>query len=281
MVALARLSFVVAATFALSAYQLPSHKDRMFAYPAIVDGSGDDITVDYRKERDIYGRDAQPRRKVKSRYISRGVRWSRKRRSYRSLSGKTLNMFTVGKARQPRISVVYLHGRGGSRRQGINDWIFGGNFNRLQNLMVKGRGRLYTPDFSGFGEDGADDIAGLVAKIDRETPNTRLVIACGSMGSKQCWRLARDPRTRGIIDGMVILGGRWDEKAVGKASFPVVFGHGSLDETYPVSRQKAFAKTLAKNGQPVRFVTFRSGVHGTPIRMIDWRTELNWILSQK
>ena len=281
MVTLTRIALLAAATLALSAYTLPPHKDAMFAYPAIVDGAGDDITVDYRKERDIYGRDAEPRRKVKHRYVARGVRWSRKRSSYRSLSGRKLKMFVVGKARRPRISVIYLHGRGGNRRQGVNDWIFGGNFNRLQNLMVKGRGRLYTPDFSGFDEDGAQDVAGLIGGIARKTPNTQIVVACGSMGSKQCWRLARDARTRGVIDGMVILGGRWDEKAVGKATFPVVFGHGSQDTTYPVSRQKAFARTLAANGQPVRFVTFRSGVHGTPIRMIDWRTELNWILSRK
>ena len=282
MVPLTRIAAALAAGLALTAYQLPPHKDDLFAYPDVLDSSrdGDDIVVDYRKARDIMGRDAVPRRKAKARYVSRGVRWSRKRGSYRSASGKRLKMFTVGKARQPRVSVIYLYGRGGNRRQGVNDYSFGGNFNRLQNLMAKGRGRLYTPDYSGFDTAGTQDVLGLIRQIQKQTPNTFLVVACGSMGSIQCWRLARDAEARGAIDGMMILGGRWDEKAVGAGDFPVVFGHGSLDGTYGVDRQRAFANALRKGGRPVRFVEFRTGVHGTPIRMIDWRRELNWLLSQ-
>ena len=282
MVPLTRIAAALAAGLALTAYQLPPHKDDLFAYPDVLDSSrdGDDIVVDYRKARDIMGRDAVPRRKAKARYVSRGVRWSRKRGSYRSASGKRLKMFTVGKAQQPRVSVIYLYGRGGNRRQGVNDYSFGGNFNRLQNLMAKGRGRLYTPDYSGFDAAGTQDVLGLIRQIQKQTPNTFLVVACGSMGSIQCWRLARDAEARGAIDGMMILGGRWDEKAVGAGDFPVVFGHGSLDGTYGVDRQRAFANALRKGGRPVRFVEFRTGVHGTPVRMIDWRRELNWLLSR-
>ena len=283
MVPLARLALVVAAPVLLTAYQLPPHKDDLFAYPKVLQSArgGNDIVVDYQKARDIMGRDAVPRREAKARYVSRGVRWQRRRGSYRSATGKTLKMFTVGRARQPRVSVVYLHGRGGNRRQGVNDYSFGGNFNRLQNLMSKGRGRLYTPDYSGFGASGTQDVLGLIRQIQKQTPNTFLVVACGSMGSIQCWRLARNPEARGAIDGMAILGGRWDEKAVGQASFPVVFGHGSLDGTYPVERQRAFADALRERGQPVRFIEFATGIHGTPIRMIDWRRELNWLLSHR
>ena len=31
---------------------------------------------------------------------------------------------------------------------------------------------------------------------------------------------------------------------------------------------------------PARFVRFETGTHGTPIRMIDWRDTLNWMLSK-
>ena len=283
MVALTRSLVIITATFVLAAYQLPPHKDDLFAYPEILSSKrgGDDIVVDYSKARDIMGRDAVPRRKAKDRYVSRGVRWSRKVRTYRSASGAKRKMYVVGKARQPRISVIYLYGRGGNRRQGVNDYTFGGNFNRLQNLMAKGRGRLYTPDYSGFGAKGEADVLGLIARIQKRTPNTFLVVACGSMGSIQCWRLAKNPKARRAIDGMMILGGRWDEEAVGAGTFPVVFGHGSLDSTYAIDRQRAFADAQRRTGRPVRFVEFRTGVHGTPIRMIDWRRELNWLLSHR
>jgi hypothetical protein len=35
----------------------------------------------------------------------------------------------------------------------------------------------------------------------------------------------------------------------------------------------------AKPDYPVRFVRFETGTHGTPIRMVDWRAVLNWMLS--
>ena len=44
--------------------------------------------------------------------------------------------------------VIYLHGRNGSRFQGTNDWMFGGNFNRIKNLMMRNGGVYLSPDFS-------------------------------------------------------------------------------------------------------------------------------------
>ena len=60
------------------------------------------------------------------------------------------------------------------------------------------------------------------------------------------------------------------------------FGHGSLDNVFPVEGQERFFRSIAQKapGYPARFVRFETGSHGTPIRMTDWRSEINWMLAQ-
>lgn len=53
----------------------------------------------------------------------------------------------AGKQQGAAFIVIYLHGRGGNRLQGINDFTFGGNFNRVKNLAALNGGLYLTPDF--------------------------------------------------------------------------------------------------------------------------------------
>ena len=278
-----KFALVPAAALLLSAYQLPPHKDGLYAYPKVLESraDGDDITLDYDSKRDILNRDKVAGKVVHAKWISRIAPWHRKARKYKGAGGRTHATYVVGKTKSPRVAVVFLHGRNGTHRLGVQDRSFGGNFNRLQNLLVKGRGRYYTPTFSDFGARGTADLAALIARIEREAPNAAIIFACGSTGTNHCWNLIKDPKTRGRIDGMVLLGGYWADGVVGKADFPVVFAHGSKDSYYPVDRVRDFADAMRRGGQDVRFLEFATGGHGTPIRMIDWRQELNWLLSKK
>ena len=61
---------------------------------------------------------------------------------------------------------------------------------------------------------------------------------------------------------------------------PVYIGHGSRDTVFPVDTVEAFYAALRKSGYPVRMARFETGTHGTPIRMTDWRSVLNWMLAQ-
>ena len=274
---------VAAATLVLSGYQLPPFKDGLFSYPKVLESrlNGLDEVIDYQSGRDILQRDRVAGKVVHARYTANIMPWRRKARTYRGANGRKHPLYVVGKPAEARIAVVFLHGRNGNHRLGVKDKIFGGNFNRLQNLMVKGRGVYYTPTFSDFGAGGEADLVALVKRIEREAPRAFLVFACGSTGANLCWRLARNPETKRRIDGMVMLGGTWEDKAIGAADFPVVFAHGAKDKLYPVERMRTFADALRRNGQNVRFVEFATGGHGTPIRMIDWRKELNWLLAHK
>ena len=216
-----RLGALAAATLALSAYQLPSHKDKLFAYAKVLESAkgGDELLIEYSARRDYYGRDTVPRYKAHWRYVSRGVRRHRKRVSY-TADGRKHPMYVVGRTKSPRVAVVFVHGRNGNHRSGIRDETVGGNFNRLQNLLARGQGRYYSPTFTDFRAKGRAELAGLLTRIEGEAPKAKVVLACTSTGAALCWRLARDKGASGKIDGMVLLGGSWDDRVVGDGALP-------------------------------------------------------------
>jgi hypothetical protein len=272
----------VAQTFALKPF-----KDGLFAYPAIMVSEGGDFyrMVDYRKERDIHIRDEVPERRVQPHYVSTGVRRAQDDIVLDTKAGK-IRHFTVGKADGASIITMYLHGQGGSRKQGVDDITFGGNFNRIKNLMAANGGLYLSPDFSDFAEKGTAEIKALLNHYIGRSFAAPIIVACGSMGGALCWNLARDPVIGPRLGGLLLLGSFPDENFLSSAAFrskvPVFFGHGSQDTVIAVGEQENFFRSIAQKapGYPVRFVRFETGSHGTPIRMTDWRTELNWMLAQ-
>lgn len=285
---LSLLPFVLAVALAApaAALELAPYKDELFAYPAVLataDGGAYRV-VDYREMRDINGRDAVPERRVKRRYISTGIRRLEKDLVADTPAGPVRHI-AVGRRTGARIITVYLHGQGGSRRQGANDLTFGGNFNRIKNLMGRNEGLYLSPDFSDFAERGAHEVAALIAHYAARSPGAPIFVACGSMGGALCWRLAADRSAAQALGGLLLLGSIWDAGFLSSPAFrrrvPVFFAHGGHDTVFPVERQEAFFRTIreAAPGYPARFVRFETGSHGTPIRMTDWRETLNWMLA--
>lgn len=270
-----------------TAQTLSPFKDDLFAYPATLseaDGGAYRV-VDYQEQRDVNGRDEIPERRVNKDYVSLGVRSQQKELKLETTAG-VLRFVAVGKQKGASMIVLYLHGQGGSRTQGVNDFTFGGNFNRVKNLVAKAGGLYLSPDFTSFGDKGAAEIAALIANYSEVSPGAPVIVACGSMGGALCWKLADDAATAPKLGGLLLLGSLWDDGFLGsaahKAKVPVFFGHGSRDTVFPVEKQEAFYRKLrGKSGSyPTRFVRFESGTHGTPIRMSDWREVLNWMLSR-
>ena len=269
-----------------SAQALKPFKDELFAYPGILssEAGGAYIVVDYSEARDIDRRDQIPERRVRGKYVSTGVRKVQKDLALKTDAG-TIKHFAVGKTEGARFITIYLHGQGGSRKQGIDDFTFGGNFNRIKNLMAANGGLYLSPDFSDFGERGEAEIAALISHYAGKSPGAKIFVACGSMGGMLCWQLASNGSIAGQLSGLLLLGSLWDENFLSSAAFkrrvPVFFGQGSRDTVFPVEKQEAFYRSIvAKSpGYPARFVRFETGTHGTPIRMTDWRETLNWMLS--
>lgn len=274
----------LAANMSVAAEPLKPYKDDLFAYPGIIESRDEGAyrIVDYREMRDINGRDEVPERRAQAKYVSLGVR-----RQQQTLSLDGIGHVAVGRAEGARFITIYLHGQGGSRKQGVDDFTFGGNFNRIKNLMAANDGLYLSPDVPDFGAAGASAVARLITYYANKSPQASVFVACGSAGGALCHRLANDPQVVGRLGGLLLLGSLWDDGYVRGAAFrakvPLFIGQGSRDKVFPVERMEAFYQSIRKAapGYPIRFVRFESGTHGTPIRMTDWRETLNWMLATR
>ncbi|MBC7283061.1 MAG: alpha/beta hydrolase [Hoeflea sp.] len=263
-------------------FELKGHKDRLFAYPGIMAKSEDNafIIVNYDKQRDIHGRDSEPERRVRSNYVSLRVK-QYSRVAEHEANGRKIETGLTGEYASARFAVIFVHGRGGDQRLGMNDYSFGGNFNRLKNLMLVNGGAYLAPTVETFDDRGAQDVKALVM-----AGRAPVVLACASMGSIICSKLADDPAVVPRLAGIALLGGAPDmglvRSAAVKARLPIVFTHGSLDTVYPWEDQKAVfdAVRLTATPYPARFVLFDTGSHGTPIRMTDWKQTLEFLLTR-
>jgi dienelactone hydrolase len=180
--------------------------------------------------------------------------------------------------------VIYVHGRNGNRFQGANDGMFGGNFNRIKNLMVRNGGLYLSPGFPDLKNKGRDAAKALMKEYAAKSPGAPIFVACGSLGGRICWGLAEDDEVAALIDGFILMGSTSDDDVFRTVAFkrkvPVYLGHGTGDVVLNWKTQEAFFKKFKQldPNYPVKFALFNTGAHGTPIRMTDWRLVLNWML---
>ncbi|MTH96037.1 alpha/beta hydrolase [Roseibium sp. RKSG952] len=270
------------------AQSLAPYKDKLFKYRNITAShfGGDFIVVEYSKQRDLRDRDKVDQREVFGNYVS--YRPKRSRDNYQlTANGRTIKYIGTGKVEGgAKAIVIYIHGQGGNRFQGINDVSFGGNFNRIQNLMVRNGGAYISTEFTDFGARGTADVAALIAYQKQLSPRAKVVVACGSMGGIICWNLLKNGGYARHLDGILFLGSPRDPAFLSSGALsrrvPIYMGYGSDDTVYHWEDQANFFKQIRASapGYPIKFTLFDTGVHGTPIRMTDWRLVLNWMFAQ-
>jgi hypothetical protein len=283
----AAILITVAFCAGAAALELKPFKDKEFAYPGIIGDPSNplDLTIDYQEMRDINGRDAVPELRVKSPWLSTGVRRQAKDVTIDTPLG-AIKAIATGKREGAAFIVVFLHGKGGTRELGQNDLRFGGNFNRIRNLAVQNGGVYVTPGFTGFGDEAAAQVSAVTQAFLAASPSAKLVLACGSMGGFVCHRLVRDPAIAPRLSGVMFMGSFPDAGFAGspvvKNGLPVFIGHGSNDKTSPLAAMEDFAARLraSSGASNVMIHRFNTGSHGTPIRMTDWRLVLNWMFSR-
>jgi dienelactone hydrolase len=280
---------LVFAAPAAAEYRLAPWKDDLFAYPKVMESgvNGDYLRVEYLKKRDIEARDEIIEQRVRRKYISLDTRKVERDMVVETKAGK-IPVIAVGKIDGgAKAIVVYIHGQNGSRKQGASDWMFGGNFNRIKNLMMRNGGVYLSPDFSDFEAKGASEIKALILEFASRSPGAPVFIACGSMGGRLCWALARDNAVVAKLGGLLLLGSTHDDAFVDSAvakdkarRFPIYMGHGTRDIVFPWEGEVDFFRKMKARypDYPIRFVLFDDGSHGLPIRMTDWRLILNWML---
>jgi acetyl esterase/lipase len=278
----------LALTSSGSATSLAPYKDDLFAYPQPVASraAGAFLDVPYDEARDIDRRDEIPERRVQRRYVDLEPNRTRQEHLFETGAGP-LRWTSVGESSAPRFVVVFVHGRNGDRRLGMNDWTFGGNFNRLKNLALRNAGLYVTFDGGMLGAEDARHAGMFIRELAARREGAPVLLACGSMGGELCWTALADPEVAHAVDGLIVLGGSSDVSRLDRAvprgrMMPILVAHGTRDKVYDYGQQEAFVKTVRaqRPGYPIRFVGFDGGNHGTPIRMIDWRETLDWMLAQ-
>ncbi|MCM2504284.1 hypothetical protein NDN16_11435 [Aureimonas altamirensis] len=290
------LPVALLAAVAIPAGSLPAagqviapYKDGLFAYREGTAGlaGGRVLDVPYSADIDIGRRDQIPERQVRRDYVDLSPTRRQTDETWHTQAG-AVEVALAGVRHDPAFVVLFIHGKGGDRRLGMNDWTFGGNFNRLKNIAQRSGGLYMTMSAGLFAEADQKRASGLVAEIASRYPSARIVVACGSMGGRLCWSIA-EGRQASLVSGLVLLGGqsstgdvRAAMKARGGRPLPTLIAHGSADKVYDFALQRHVADEVAAAfpGYPIRFVGFETGSHGTPIRMIDWRDTLNWILGR-
>ena len=283
--AFAMLSMAAGAAKAAGEGPLPPFKDDLFSAKTVIESrdGGDYEIVDYQEMRDINGRDQEPERRVKSAYVDLAPKKLQVDETL-SLTSGPLAITRVGQAEGASFTVIFIHGRDGDRRLGSNDWRFGGNFNRLKNLVTRSGGTYYAPTVKKFDSAGVSQITDLIIAAKSASGGHPVILSCASMGSFLCWGITREPDAVKNLSGMLIMGGAPDpdffKSDFHKAKLPIWFTHGSADKVYSYKDQTAIYETLHKAKYPVRFTLFNTGSHGTPVRMTDWRRVLNWLLTQ-
>lgn len=270
---------------------LAPYKDRLFRYKKIIAEhyGGDFVVVEYSKQRDLRDRDKVDEREVFGNYVSYKPKRSQKDMEIEA-NGRKVKFMAAGKTGGGgKAVVIYIHGQGGNRFQGMNDVSFGGNFNRVKNLMHRNGGTYVSAEFADFKARGTADIKALVRAYANASPGARIIVACGSMGGIICWNLVKDSRITPVLGGILLLGSPTDGSFLSSGTLrnasrhvPIYMGYGSNDRVYNWEKQLKFFERIKKASPsyPIKFTLFDTGTHGTPIRMTDWRLILNWMLSR-
>lgn len=286
------LSAGAPSAFAAGKFHLVPYKDELFANPKPVQTlhGGSFEVIEYSVERDLRGRDEVPEKKAKPEYVSLDTKKSEKILVMADGSSKT-TVAVVGKVEGPaKVIVMFLHGRGAGYKAGFNDWNFGGNFNRIKNLALRSGGLYVSPSFSNFDAGGRAQVKGVLRALATGSPNAPVFFACASAAGRLCTALAADPEVGPRLGGILFLGA--NVKDIGPAAaqltktgyrVPVFIGHGSKDPVIDWVRQELFFKQVkgAVPDYPIRFTLYAQGFHGTPLRMVDWREVINWMIDSR
>ncbi len=262
-----------------SAIQISGFKNDLFQHRRVIDSrsNGNFVIFDYNEARDVNGQDEIPVDKALTERVT--LLDTGFERSTR-ISGVDTNV--AGNIKGAKFAVIFIHGQNGNKNLGFNDWTFGGNFNRLKNIVIRSDGFYLSPT-ARLNKRGAKNIGTMIQSLKAKNSGLKVVLSCASAGGLICSDLSRSEAHSSLIDGVIYLGSAVVPNLVSQSQFylkktPIIIAHGSSDPIADWSYFLQVFKTLDSDQHPVKLFIYKSGIHGTPIRMFDWAEGLNWIL---
>ncbi len=275
----ALIFILLGATQAASAQSLNSFKNSEFAHGRVLENRHNRTfqVIDYDEMRDVNGRDEIPVKKALPGRVE-----LLPRASYTTTRISGVSTHQAGSIRNAAFAVIFIHGAGGNKNLGFDDWTFGGNFNRLKNLAVRNNGVYFSPT-ARLNSSGANRIGKMVKSLHRSNSQMKIVLSCGSAGGTICWNLAKSSEYSNLLSGLIFLGTAVNMPE-GSIPYiddqkPIIFAHGSKDPVLPWQYLKNSFDEIRSSyrNYPIKYFLYDGGIHGTPIRTFDWRESLNWI----
>jgi pimeloyl-ACP methyl ester carboxylesterase len=267
-----------------SAQSISPYKDRDFKHPRVLNSGfgGDYQEIYYNESEHVNGRDSleNPGEQAKP---SRVTLIENK---YFRLNTKVggLSTHQLGNVPTANFVVIFIHGAGGRADLGFNDWSFGGNFNRLKNLVLFNGGAYLSPTVKLKRSNASPSVEKMIDAVRAQNQSAKIILTCASAGGKICWDLASSRDYSAKLSGLILLGSAFgmpnNNLPYIQFKKPILFAHGSRDPRLPaqtVYNNFTSLKALSRD-YPVKHYLYEGGNHGNPLRMIDWRKGLNWIL---
>lgn len=264
-------------------------KDKLFEYRNILEKwtNDDYVKVDYVEKIDLYERDIEPVDKVKEEYIDISYieKWYEKEEKI-NISWKELTYFIAKKDDNIDKLVIYIHWWWWNRFQGMSDYTFGWNFNRVKNLMIHNTGAYISPDFSNFWYKGQNEIHKIILNQKEKNKNLKNVfIACGSSGWEVCWGLFNNEEFNKDINWIILVWSSvnywfFNNKEIKKRLIPIFLGHWTNDKQIWYQWHTNFFNKIKQENinYPIKLHLYNTWVHWTPIRMINWKETIEWML---
>lgn len=271
-------------------FQLKPFKDELFKYRAILETklNGNYKVLEYSQKKDIEERDEVAVDKAHKKFIDRKTK---DYKTLKELQGENFNYYEVTDIKVPaqdkKVIVMYLHWYGGNKEQWIADETFGWNFNRLMNLMIENKWVFISTDAEYTREQLVKHIV-LLEKLKNDYPNAKIIIAGASQGWVFLWDLIASTRINNYIDWVIFL---WtvldDPNKYGSKNYnfliekkiPMIISHWSAD-FLDYKEKEPFTQIFTEQWWKIQTEIFKGWVHWTPIRMIDWKENINWILRE-
>jgi hypothetical protein len=291
-----RLAILAAVAFLATAaspppYRLAPFKDDLFAYREVLasEFDGDYLRVRYDKKRDMDDRSQAPQ-KAKPEYVALEVDAVQSDQVLKT-GGMAIRYVGVGQIiGGAKAIVINIHGFGDTRFTGVNDWTYGGNQNRLKNLLARNGGAYLSVDFSPLPARAEAEVKALILEYAERSPLAPIFLECISLGGRICWAMARDPKVAPLLGGLILLSTEEDPRFLEAARnadrrtwLPVFIGHATRDPIFAWKPRETFFRRFkaALPNYPISMTLFVGGAHGAPIRMTDWRLVINRMLAQR
>lgn len=244
--------------------------------------------LDYSQKVYIDQRDKVAWEIVKDEFIDRKTEKFVQQQTVEIEKWKKFNYYEVKDSSEPdeekQVLVMYLHWHWWNKAQWMNNESFWWNFNRIQNLMIENHWVYITTDVELWSRESLVNHIILIEKLRWQYPKAKIIIAWASNWWVFLWQLIDSSRINRFIDWTIFLWTLLDTQHWSKWYnfmiqnwIPLYIWHWTHDHN-PYQEKENFIKIFNEQWWSWKVDIFNNWVHWTPIRMIDWKETINWIL---